>query len=56
MLVDQVGLQDAGKKAYTESLWSPLILPGNRQVGLSLELFEVLKARTTTNAHAPTAP
>lgn len=34
-LVQRQGLGPAGHKAYIESLWSPLILPGNRELGLS---------------------
>lgn len=34
-LVDRVGLQEDGYKAYIESMWSPLVLPGNRQLGIN---------------------
>lgn len=34
-LVDRAGLQEEGYKAYIESMWSPLILPGNRNLGLN---------------------
>jgi len=34
-LVDNSGLQEDGFKAYIESMWSPLIMPGNRNLGLN---------------------
>jgi len=34
-LVDKSGLQEEGFKAYIESMWSPLILRGNRNLGLN---------------------
>ena len=34
-LVNKSGLQEEGFKAYIESMWSPLILPGNRNLGLN---------------------